>query len=110
MLLESLRESNCFVVVEVFHAISKLLVVFLLDEQVVDGVVHSALVLRLDVEKEWFDEWDVVGLLKHLDHTIYVDAGRKCLEEVGEKGRLLLEIEVECPVIIGYNQQMSQMS
>jgi len=60
VLLEPLGKGNSLVVVVVLNAVAESLVVLLLDEQIVDGVVDSALVLCLHVKQERLDKRDVV--------------------------------------------------
>jgi hypothetical protein len=99
VLLEPLGKGNGLVVVVRLHTIAESLVVLLLDEQIVDSVVHSTLVLGLNVEQEWLDERDVVGLLEHAHDTVGVNTGSKGLQQIRDQGRLLLEVEVEGLVV-----------
>ena len=56
MLLKPLGKGNSLVVVVVLNTVAESLVVFLLDEQIVDGVVDSTLVLGLHVKQERLDK------------------------------------------------------
>lgn len=99
MLLQPLRQCHGLVVVEILHTVTQLLVIFLFNEQIVDRIVHSTLVLRLHVEQERLDQRDVVRLLEHPHHAVHVDARCQCLQQVGDQRWLFLQIEVQGAVV-----------
>ncbi|GJC99267.1 hypothetical protein ColKHC_08093 [Colletotrichum higginsianum] len=99
VLLQTSGQLDGIVVVVVLHRVTERLVVLLLDQKIVDGVVDRALVLGLDVDEERLDEREVVTLLKHLDHTVNVDASSERLEQVRKQRGVLLEVEVDGAVV-----------
>jgi hypothetical protein len=99
VLLQSLGKGNGLVVVVRLHTVTESLVVLFLNEQIIDSIVHSTLVLCLHVEQEGLDERDVVGLLKHAHNAVCVNAGGKSLQQICDQGRLLLQVEVKSLVV-----------
>lgn len=69
MCLESLSKLQWIVVIIVFDRITKSLIVFFLDQKIVDSIVDDFVILRLNAKKERLDERDVVRFLEHADNT-----------------------------------------
>ena len=99
VLLKATSQVHGIVVVVVLYRIAESLVVFLLDEQIVDSLVDSALVLALDVKQEGLDQRQAVVLLEHLDNTVDIDASSEAGQEVGKQGRMLLDVELDGTVV-----------
>ncbi|PNY29194.1 Uncharacterized protein TCAP_00893 [Tolypocladium capitatum] len=99
MLLQAASQFDGVVVVVVLDRVSEGLVVLFLDEEVVDGLVDDALVLRLHVEEEGLDERQAVVLLEHLDDAVDVDASRQSSEQVRQQGGVLLDVELDGSVV-----------
>ncbi|KAI6757104.1 hypothetical protein HG531_002929 [Fusarium graminearum] len=99
MLLQTASQLCGIVVVVVLNRVAKGLVILLLDQKIVDGLVHNTLVLRLHVQQERLDERKVVVLLEDLDNTVDIDTGSESGEEVSEERRMLLNVELDSTVV-----------
>ncbi len=82
-------------VIKVVDRIPQSLVILLLDQQVIVRIVDSLDVVLLDSDQVLLDERYVVVVLalEHADHTGVIDSGRERGQQIGQEGRLLLQIE-----------------
>lgn len=79
MLLQPLGKCNGIEVVVVIDRVTESLVIFLLDQQVVDSIVYGPLVLSLDIEQERLDQRNVVRSLENPHDTVDVNSSSEHL-------------------------------
>ncbi|CAI6082879.1 unnamed protein product [Clonostachys chloroleuca] len=99
VLLEAASQLNSIVVVIVLNGVAESLVIFLLNKQIIDSLVHNTLVLNLDIEQERLDQGEIIVLLEDLDDTVNIDTGSEGSQEVGQQRRMLLDVKLDGTVV-----------
>eukprot|EP00128_Syssomonas_multiformis_P005980 Colp12_sorted_trinity150504_noHs@23513 len=100
MLLKLLGQCNIVEVVEVIDRLAQASVVLFINQQLVKCLVHSLDVVLLNSGKVGLNKREVVCLREELHGTSVVDARREDRQQVSDKERVRVEVEVQSSVIM----------